>query len=81
MNNKIILVLLLALALANANKLSFNLKQIKSNQAADFLSVFVPCDGASAPQNLAYTCELPTGWRLEKNIIQIPAAHGSSLNS
>lgn len=81
MNNKIILVLVLALALANAGDLSFSLQGIQYNKAPDYWSVNVPCNGASAPQNLVYTCELPTGWRLENNIFKIPAAHASSYNS
>ncbi len=81
MNTKVVLVLVLALAVANAGGLSFNLGGIQYNKAPDFWSVNVPCVGATSPVSLTYSCELPTGWRLENNIFRIPSAHASNYGS
>ncbi len=81
MNTKVVLVLVLALAVANAGGLSFNLGGIQYNKAPDFWSVNVPCVGATIPVGLTYSCELPTGWRLENNIFKIPSAHASNYGS
>lgn len=81
MNTKVILVLVLALAVANAGGLSFNLGGIQYNKASDYWSVNVPCVGATSPVSLSYSCELPTGWRLENNIFKIPSAHASNYGS
>jgi hypothetical protein len=31
--------------------------------------------------SLTYSCELPTGWKLENNIFRIPSAHASNYGS
>lgn len=70
----------MALAVANAQNLAFNLQGIQFNRASDYWSVAVPVSGSSSPNNVAYACELPSGWRLENNIFRIPSSHAANYN-
>jgi len=78
MNKKLILVLLLALALAQATDVTFNLANTRYTKASDYWTVDVPCQGGSGQYQ--YSCELPTGWRIESNLFKIPSSCSTNYN-
>lgn len=79
MSKKLILILAITMiAMAQTSDITFNLANTRYNKASDYWTVDVPCQGGSGQYQ--YSCELPTGWRLENNLFKIPASCTTNYN-